>query len=453
MKNGTAFVLILLITILAGIISFPKQIPINFSILGKEINLTLSSPEIHIGNFNRDLKIVRGLDIQGGTQLILETVMDNVATENRKDALTSVREVIARRIDLYGVAEANIQTSEINNNYRIIVELPGVDNVDTAISLIGQTASLDFAELPDNLKDSTQAAIWDFQPTGLTGADLKKATVSFGGQNNISGEPGVSLLFTEEGTKKFAEITRRNVGYPVAIFLDGIPVTTPRVNEEILTGEAVISGNFTTESAKELAIQLNAGALPVPVNIVEQRTIGPSLGEESIAKSLTAGIIGLALVCAFMIVLYGRLGIIADIGLVIYGLITLAIYKLIPVTLTLPGIAGLILTIGMAVDSNILIFERIKEERRSGRVFGAAIEMGFGRAWDSIKDANMATILTALVLLNPFNFSWLVSSGSVKGFALTLLLGVFISMFTGIFISRVLIRTFYKERVKKEIPR
>ncbi|PIP53601.1 protein translocase subunit SecD [Candidatus Beckwithbacteria bacterium CG23_combo_of_CG06-09_8_20_14_all_34_8] len=333
----------------------------------------------------------------------------------------------------------------MNDQYRIIVEMPGVSNVEDAISLIGKTAQLDFREIPLELKESTDSAIpiFSYVSTGLNGKDLKKASVQFG-SGNISGEPVVAIQFTAEGATKFAEITKQNLGKPLAIFLDDLPITAPVVRDEITSGEAIISGSFTTDSAKALAIQLNAGALPVPIQIIEQKTVGPSLGADSVKKSVTAGLIGLVIVMLFMIGLYGRLGVIADIALVIYGLITLAIYKLVPITVSLPGIAGFILSVGMAVDSNILIFERMKEEIRSGQPWKRAMELGFGRAWDSIKDANASTIMTAVILLNPLNFNWLVTSGMVRGFALTLLVGVIVSLFTGIVVSRTLIRVLYR---------
>jgi preprotein translocase subunit SecD len=252
----------------------------------------------------------------------------------------------------------------------------------------------------------------------------------------------VSLRFTPEGGEKFAAITQRNLNQPLAIFLDNQLLTAPIVNEPILNGQAVISGNFTTQAATNLAIQLNAGALPVPIKIVEQKNISATLGADSINKSVKAGAVGLTLVMLFMLLYYGKNGLIADIALIIYGLLTLSIYKLIPVTLTLPGIAGFILSVGMAVDSNILIFERLKEELRAGRPFNIALELGFGRAWDSIKDANVCTIITSLVLLNPLNWHFLNTSGMVRGFALTLLIGVLISLFTGIVVTRTLMRVF-----------
>jgi len=438
-KNNKRLLIILFITVLAVIIDLPKNFIFNQKISSPEINISLGNFK-----FKRDLKIKKGLDLQGGTHLVLQADMKDVEEKDKNDALFAVREVIAKRIDLYGVSEPVIQTSKIGDTSRIIVELPGISNVQEAIELIGKTAQLDFRELPPELdQDATDSAIpiFAFNETGLTGKDLKRATVQFSEQ---TGEPVVGLSFTSEGSKKFAEITERNVGKQVAIFLDGMPVTAPRVNEAITSGDAVISGQFTPKSAKNLAIQLNAGALPVPIKIVEQKNIGATLGEESVQKSLRAGLIGLSLVIIFMIAYYGKLGVLAGIALIIYGLITLAIYKLIPVTLTLPGIAGFILSIGMAVDANILIFERIKEELREGRPLKQAMELGFGRAWDSIKDANICTIITALVLLNPFNFPWLVTWGMIRGFALTLLIGVLIGLFTGIVVTRTLVRAFYK---------
>jgi preprotein translocase subunit SecD len=454
MNPKRQFILIICITIITAIISLPKNFPIKFNLFGLNIDTTISSPEINFGigqsKFYRDLTIQQGLDLQGGVQLVLKADMEKIASDDKEQALESTREIINRRVDLYGVTEPNILTSKVKDEYRIVVELPGIQNVDQSIELIGKTAQLDFREIPEELKEASPEAIpvYAYVSTGLGGKDLKKASVQFG-SGNVASEPVVSLQFTSEGAKKFAEVTKRNLEKPVAIFLDEIPVTAPIVRDEITSGEAVISGNFTTDSAKELVIQLNAGALPVPIEIIEQRTIGPSLGQESIQKSVTAGLIGLGIVMLFMIGLYGRLGIIANAALIIYGLITLSIYKLVPITLSLPGVAGFIISVGMAVDANILIFERMKEEMRSGQPRRRAMELGFGRAWDSIKDANLATILTALILLNPFNFNWLVTSGMVRGFALTLLIGVLVGLFTGIVVSRNLIRVFYKGKEEK----
>jgi len=394
--------------------------------------------------FQRDLEIKKGIDLAGGAHLVFQGDMKDVSSDNRQAAIEAARNNIEKRVNLFGVTEPVIQTAKVGEDYRLIVELAGVKDINQAIDLIGQTAQLDFRELP---KDATQAATYlDFKPTGLTGKNLSKSEVKF---DPNSGQPTVGLEFSTEGTKKFAEITTRNVQKPVAIFLDEFPVTAPTVQEPITSGDAIISGQFTLEEAKKMSIQLNAGALPVPIKLIEQRNVGATLGAESIQKSVRAGLIGLGMVILFMAAYYGKLGILADLALVVYGLLTLALYKLIPITLTLPGIAGFILSIGMAVDANILIFERMKEETRAGKSRPVAMELGFGRAWDSIRDANACTLITCFILFNPFNWSFLNVSGMVRGFASTLFLGVVLSLFTGIVVTRTLMRTFYrKEKIK-----
>ncbi len=440
--------LIVLLSLGSVFIDLPAKIPLKFQFKKFKIDYTFNRPSINwqSGKFHlqRDLEIKKGIDLAGGTHLVFQAEMKDVAADNRQAAIEAARDNIEKRINLFGVTEPLIQTSKVGDQYRLIVELAGVTDVNQAIDLIGQTAQLDFRELP---KDATQAATYlDFKPTGLTGKDLSKSEVKF---DPNSGQPTVGLEFSAEGTKKFAEITTRNVQKPVAIFLDEFPVTAPTVQEPITSGDAIISGQFTLDEAKKMSIQLNAGALPVPIKLIEQRNVGATLGAESVQKSIQAGLIGLLMVILFMAVYYGRLGILADIALVVYGLITLALYKLIPITLTLPGIAGFILSIGMAVDANILIFERMKEELRDGKSRPVAMELGFGRAWDSIRDANTCTLITCFILFNPFNWSFLNSSGMVRGFASTLFLGVVLSLFTGIVVTRTLIRTFYrKEKIK-----
>ena len=379
-------------------------------------------------DFSRDLSLRQGLDLQGGLQLVLETDMSEIPGSEREDALDSAQSVIERRVDFLGVTEPFIQTSRLGGSYRVLVDLPGITDPDEALKLVGQTAQLDFRE-GENLD----------QRTGLTGKDLAKAAVEF----DQAGKPQIALTFTAEGGEKFAEITGRNVGKRLAIFLDDAILTAPVVKEQI-TGNAVITGDFTLEEAKRIVAQLNAGALPTPILVLERRQVGPTIGQEALAKSVAAGLVGLALVIFFMIGNYGRLGILAAAALVVYGILTLALYKLIPVTLTLSGVAGFILSVGMAVDANILIFERIKEERRWGKDLKVAMELGFGRAWDAIRDANVATLMTVFILFNPFNWPFLVTSGMVRGFALTLGLGVLLSLFTGIVVTRTLVRVFYR---------
>lgn len=425
---------IVLLTAIALVIAAPKNYPINLTVFGQEISFKISSPTIRLGSFERSLEIKQGLDLQGGTEVTLEADMTALAEEDRLDALDSAKEIITRRVDLYGVAEPTVKTVVSQDSYRILVGLPGVDNPEEALELIGQTASLDFRELPVATDTATYA---DFRLTELTGKDLQKATVGFSTQN---GAPEINLQFTEEGGRKFADITARNIGKPLAIFLDEFPLTTPIVQTQISDGQAVISGEYTLEEAKNLVITLNAGALPVPIEIIRQQNIAPTLGARSIESSIQAGIVGLLLVGLFMVLNYGWLGFIAVIGLIIYGLLTLAVYKLIPITVTLPGLAGFILSIGMAVDGNILVFERMKEEMRKGQDWNHSMELGFGRAWDSIKDANIATLITTFVLFNPLDWNFLNSSGLVRGFALTLFLGIVIALFTGMFVTRNLLR-------------
>jgi len=441
MKPRRLFWLIIILTLLAIFVDLPDSFHLKIVIPKTNIKIDqeISRPKLDLRTskfrFYRDLEIKKGIDLAGGTHLLFVADMSKIKEEDRSSALEAVKNNIERRINLFGVNEPLIQTSKFKEEYRLIVELPGVTEVNQAIELIGQTAQLDFRELPPGA--TTAASFADFKTTNLTGKDLTRSRVEF---DSNTGKPVVGLEFSDEGGRKFAEITKRNVGRPLAIFLDEIPLTAPMVKEEINTGKAVISGDFTLDEAKKLSIQLNAGALPVPIKIVEQRNVGASLGEESVRKSIRAGMIGLLMVGFFMIAYYGYLGFLATCGLVIYGLLTLALYKLIPVTLTLPGVAGFLLSIGMAVDSNILIFERMKEEIWTGKPRSLAMELGFGRAWDSIRDANVCTLITCFILFNPFNWNFLNTSGMVRGFALTLALGVGLSLFTGIVVTRTILR-------------
>jgi preprotein translocase subunit SecD len=439
--------------VLLFLITLFLNLPSEFTLFKKTFHRPPIDLQLGSSRFQRDLKLKKGLDLQGGAHLVLEADMQNIQSSDRLDALESAQQVISRRVDLYGVTEPVIQTAISQDSYRLIVELPGLEGIDKAIELIGQTAQLDFrhdtapdAGQVDYASPSAFLRTFSFTSTGLTGKDLKKASVDFSQSGQTTGQPVVALEFTPEGSQKFADITQKNLSRPVAIFLDDQLITAPIVNEPITSGQAVISGSFTSEAATQLTIQLNAGALPVPIRIIEQKNISATLGTDSVIKSIKAGLIGLTLVMLFMLLYYGKNGLIANIALFIYGLITLSVYKLIPITLTLPGIAGFILSVGMAVDSNILIFERLKEELRADRPFSIALELGFGRAWDSIKDANVATIITALVLINPLNWNFLNTSGMVRGFALTLLIGVIISLFTGVFVTRTLMRFFLLRR-------
>jgi len=443
-----SFLLVFLLFGFSLIINMPKEINFNRSIFGKNIKFSLDRPQINwqFGRFKfqRDLDIKQGLDLQGGVRLVLEADMTGLSNQDWDQALSSARSIVARRIDLYGVSEPVIQTIKSGRSYRIIVELPGAEDVSQAIALIGQTAQLDFRVPTEEQKQATPSAqaIFDFQPTNLTGQHLKKAQVQFSQNGKNAGQPVVVLKFDEQGREKFAQITQKNIGYQVAIFLDQIPLTAPVVKESITDGEALISGNFNIDLAKQLVIQLNAGALPVPLKVVEQENIGPSLGQKAVKKSLQAGLVGLGLLMVFMIGVYGRLGFVSNLALIVYGLFTLSIYKLLPITLTLPGLAGFILSVGMAVDANILTFERFKQEVRSGRPKNIALELSFGKTWLAIKDANICTLIICFILFNPFDWSFLNTSGMIRGFALTLFLGVVISLFTGLVVTRTFLRLF-----------
>ncbi|MFH0749421.1 MAG: protein translocase subunit SecD [Candidatus Gottesmanbacteria bacterium] len=444
------FVFLLLLGVVLSFVVIPQNTSITIPFGKTKQTITLNPPLIDTTVFGikiqKEFKTHLGLDLAGGTQVSLEADMTGIQVSDRQDSLESAKQVIERRVNFFGVSEPVIQSAVSGETYRIIVELPGVTNTEEALALVGQTANLEFREIIEEAQAATSAAY--FFPTlantksvGISGKDLKKSSIQF---NTNNGEPEVGILFTPDGAKKFADVTKRLVGKPLAIFLDDVIVTAPTVNTEITNGEAVITGNFTVDSAKQLSIQLNAGALPVPVKVVEKRMIGATLGAESVEKSTRAGLIGLAIVAVFMIVEYGWLGVLADLALVMYGLITFSLYRIIPVTLTLPGIAGFILSIGMAVDSNILIFSRYKEELRREKPWQIAMELGFGKAWESIRDANITTIITSIILFNPGNWSFLPTSGLVRGFAATLFIGVVTSLFTGIVVTRTFIRVLYK---------
>ena len=452
-RTKSIFFGIMVAFVIAASIALPPQLPIAFSAFGKDFSYTIGSPVIDFNFFGtrvqKSFEFKRGLDIQGGMQVVLSADMSGIEAADREDALSSAKEIISRRVDLYGIAEPLVQTPVTDESYRINVELPGLSDSSEALSLVGQTAQLEFGlfSQPDPEDPEATLAGVTIIPTGLSGTMLKKSTVQFDQQ---TGEPLVALQFDPEGSKLFGEITTENIGQPMGIFIDGSLIMAPVIQSSILTGEATITGGFDIEEAQQLSVQLNAGALPVPISVLELRTLGASLGEESVTKSIQAGVIGIGLVMLFMIMYYGTQGFVASVALVIYAVFTLALYKIIGITLTLPGIAGLILSIGMAVDANILIFERMKEELRKGKPFAHAMELGFGKAWDSIKDANIITIFTSLVLINPMEFSFLNTSGLVRGFGITLLIGVLLGLFTGVVVTRTLMRLFITERTAKQ---
>lgn len=503
-----------------------------------------------------------GLDLQGGTHLVYEADVSKIeeGTSEQGLALEGVRDVIERRVNAFGVSEPIVQTNHSGDNWRLIVELAGVHNVEQAIKMIGETPILEFKEenhepsralteeeskemeefnskaletvkdiitrinaeedfgdlakefsedpgskeqggelgfaqkgmmvpefekaifedleigeiteepvetqfgyhiikkeevrggiQPDGtdntevrsahilVRTKTEA---DFVPpadpwknTGLSGKHLVKSQVEFDPNTN---EPEVGIIFDDEGKDLFSEITKRNIGKKVAIFLDGMPLSIPVVNEQIRDGRAVISGGFDIKEAKKLSQRLNAGALPVPITLISQNTVGASLGKTSLDKSLQAGIWGFCAIIIFLLIVYRLKGLVASIALVIYAVFTLSLFKLFGITLTLAGLAGLVLSIGMAVDANVLIFERIKEEKRLGKTGLRLIDDGFSRAWTSIRDGNISTLLTCLILI------WF-STSMVKGFAITLIIGIFISMFSAVVITMFLLKGFSRK--------
>ncbi len=358
-----------------------------------------------------------GLDLVGGSRIILQAQKPENIKEITNDMMNSLKESIERRVNTFGVAETLVQRV---GQDRLLVEIPNISDPERAKEFLGKTAELEFKEQKKNFRGEN---VW--VSTGLSGKDLKIAKVG----TDASARWVVLIEFNSKGTKKFGDLTKRLVGKPMAIFFDDELISDPVINEPILGGNAQISGNFKLEEVKEMVSLLNAGALPVPAQIIEENSVGPTLGFDSIEKSKIAGIIGITLVMIFMIIYYRVPGFIANIALLIYGLIIFALFKLIPVTLTLAGIAGFILSIGMAVDANILIFERTKEELRAGRTLFTAINAGFDRAFTSIFDSNMTTIISCVIL-------YLLGTSIVKGFALTLAIGVVVSMFTAITVTK-----------------
>jgi preprotein translocase subunit SecD len=417
-------IFIALLTVLAGYVVWPQQ-PGNY-IPGGDV--LPGSQGIHLGPFNRQGAKL-GLDLQGGTQLTLQADMTNIAADQRDTAMKGVVSVMERRVNAYGVSEPQIQTRGTD---RVIVQLPGVRDIEEAKKLIGQTAKLEFKEQDASGQWIPAAGTLDNgQTILLTGAYLVpgRQQVTFASR---AGLPEVAFEFNSEGAHVFQQITTRLVGKPLGIFLDGVAVSTPTV-QAVLSSNGVITG-VGLEEARLLALELNAGALPVPVSIEEERTVDATLGADSVHKSIIAGEAAMLVVVAFMLLYYRLPGLAASGALIIYALVTLAVFKLIPVTLTLAGIAGFILSVGMAVDANILIFERMKEELRSGKTIAAAIRAGEDRAWPSIRDSNTSTLITCGVL---YFFGQQFGATIIIGFAFVLAVGVIVSLFSAIVVTRL----------------
>ncbi len=359
-----------------------------------------------------------GLDLVGGSRIVLEAQTTDTISKITQDMMDGLKTALENRVNALGVSETMVQQM---GEKRLLIEIPNISDPKLAREFLGETAELEFKK--PILDEEGNTTGWE--ASGLSGEDLNKAAVS----TDPAGRWIISLEFNGKGATKFAKLTRQFKGYPIAIYFNGESISEPVVQQEITGGNAQITGEFTHDEAKKIVDLLNAGALPVPAEIIEENTVGPTLGADSLHKSKIAGLIGIAAVMLFMIIYYRVPGIIANIALIIYSLIVFAIFKIVPVTLTLAGIAGFILSIGMAVDANILIFERTKEELKSGRTLFTAINSGFDRAFTSIFDSNMSTVIICVIL-------YFLGSNIVKGFALTLAIGVIVSMFSAITVTK-----------------
>lgn len=372
-----------------------------------------------------------GLDIVGGTRLVYSIDLSGVPAEDKKSVIAGLRDIMEKRANLFGVSEPYVAAARSGDEDQLIVELAGIKDTKQAIESMGRTAFLEFKELPAGAPLGERALYSpdNFVSTGLTGKYLKSSQPS---TDNL-GRPEVTLNFTSDGAKLFADVTGRNVGRPLAIFLDDQFISSPTVNEQIIGGSAVITG-ISIEEARTLSNLLNAGALPAPVKIVSESTVGATLGSLFLEKAIVAGVIGTIAIMLFMAAYYRVFGAFAVFALFLYIIFTLSIFKGIGVTMSLAGIAGFILSIGMAVDANILIFERTREELKKGLSRLSALEEGFRRAWPSIRDSNISTMLTTVILYASFSGTF------VQGFALTLFIGVAVSMFSAIIVTRTLLR-------------
>lgn len=406
-KNPVGFLtLIIIISIVAGVFIYPN------------------------GGKWRPWKL--GLDLVGGSHLVYKIDLSQVNDADKESVGGGIRDVIEKRVNRFGVSEPQVFTAKSGGDAELIVELAGVKDITEAIKQIGATPLLDFREVEQNGSSTS------FIPTNLTGRYVTGAQLTF---NQTTGVPEVSIEFNGEGADIFEKLTEANVGKPIAIFLDNNLIESPVVQQKISGGQALITGRFSVAEARGLVERFNAGALPAPITLINQQTISPTLGADSLRKVIVAGVVGTLLVIAFMITYYGTLGVFASLALLVYIALTLGLFKLASVTMTLAGLAGFVLTIGMAVDANVLIFERIKEELKRGISRAGAVEEGFRRAWPSIRDSNTSTIITAVIL-------YYLTSSFVRGFALTLLIGVLVSLFSAITTTRLFLRVFTSKNKK-----
>ncbi len=441
-RTTTSFVLILILAAVSLYLALPISYPDWLT------NAIVWQPK-----GSRNLTFRQGLDLRGGLQLLLAA---DIPDDEKlpEGAIDMASKTVERRINALGLTEPVVQ---VQGDRHIIVEIPGVEDPEQAISTIRQTALLEFVEPPPGTPPEllrsgvtirttkSTSEVGPLPPnapltettvftTVLTGADLKKA---FPTRDQQTSKAVVSFELQPGAADKFAQYTASHIGKPLCIVLDKQILSCPRINSEIPNGKGVIEGGFTVESANQLAIQLQSGALPVPLKIESYKAIGPSLGKISVVESIRAGIVGLVVVFLFMFIYYRLNGVAADLALALYVLLNLLLYKLVPITMTLPGIAGFLLSVGMAVDANILVFERMKEELRRGRSLSRAAEAGFSRAWTSVRDSNLATLLTCVIL---YTFGSAFAASLVKGFAITLALGTLINLFTAIIVTRTFVR-------------
>jgi len=463
------FIIIIVLAILAGNFVYPNYFNKGVDFLNNKFSLSL--PHFWTKEFTF------GLDLQGGVNLTYQADLSSVDEPDKSSSMAGLRDVIERRVNMFGVTESVVQ---IQGQDRLVVELPGVTNVQEAIQMIGETPYLEFLEkrteeeseiilnkitelqaVQENGGDISQIADWQtafqnpyFKPTELTGKYLKSSSVVF---DQTTYKPEIQLKFNDEGSKIFEQITERNIGKPLAIYLDGMSIIdtsgdgkidagdlyAPVVQGKITGGEAVITGDMSTQKANEIARRLNSGALPVKIgDPISQQKVGPTLGAVSLGKSLIAGIYGFLAVVIFMVLVYRMPGILASIALIIYTAIALSLFKFIPITLSLAGIGGFVLSIGMAVDANILIFSRMREEIKEGKSLSASVDEGFRRAWPSIRDSNFNSLIVCAIL-------FIFATSFIKGFALTLSIGILVSMFSAIFITRILLMIFVGPRFEK----
>lgn len=425
-------------------------------LLGVLVGFFVYSGEI---NPNSAFKFKYGLDLDGGVHLTYRADTSQIQPSDVDGAMNSLRQTIERRINIFGVSEPIVQVekgglfSDTGNENRLIVELPGITDVNAAIQSIGKTPLLEFKLLTEDPEILSQLYVITasttkeeieslyqqaYTATGLTGSELKRANLNF--NQSINGSPAVSLQFNTEGTKLLRKITSENIGRVMAIFLDGVSISEPVIQSEIPNGQAQITGDFTPEEGRQLVEDLNFGALPLPIELIETQNIGATLGENTLHAGVKALSVGVLIVMLFLILWYRLPGVIASISLAFYLIIMLFLFKSIPVVLTASGIAGLILSIGMAVDANVLIFERIKEELKKGLNLFEAIKEGNKRAWPSIRDGNLSSLISAIVLY------WLSGTAVVQGFSLVFAIGILVSMLSAVLISRILLLAISTER-------